>query len=125
MIEIGNLGPVARALFVGTCFLTLGGNVAQADSPPVPSSTEVRRTVLRHFKALDDYQRGDLITRAQVEPLLAAFAKWGCLCPTPSKSSATFSPRTRSCPSNSARLPAAPSCVRFLATRTLTINSIG
>jgi hypothetical protein len=51
----------------------------------VPSVAEVRAAVLDHFQKLPDFQRGDLITRDQVEPLLAKLQKMGLPLPDANK----------------------------------------
>ena len=57
-----------------------------------PVSAQVRKEVLRYFKAQDGYQRGDLITRDQVEPLLGPPARNGvCVAGDGNRFSATFS----------------------------------
>ena len=44
---------------------------------PLPKFSQVSQTVLRHFQAQPGYYRGDLITRQQVEPLLAKLEQLG------------------------------------------------
>ena len=59
---------------------------AQAPLPvpkPIPSSSEIRQAVLRHFQAQPDYRAGDLITQDQVEPLLAQLKWMGLPLPNP------------------------------------------
>ena len=70
-----------RCLIVSTCLLAIGAAVARADGPAAPSSAQVRKEVLRYFKAQDGYQRGNLITRDQVEPLLGRLRGMGLALP--------------------------------------------
>ncbi len=56
--------------------LLAGDVAAAADAPrsvakPIPSLSELKQAVLRYFRAQRDWRPGDLITRDQVEPLLA------------------------------------------------------
>ena len=70
---------------VGPCFLAMGLVAAQAAGSPIPSLAKVRETVLQPFEAQEDYQPGDLITRAQVEPLLGRLRKLGLPLPDAKK----------------------------------------
>jgi hypothetical protein len=45
--------------------------------PSIPSMSEIRQAVLRHFQAKPDYQSGDLITREEVDPLLVKLQRMG------------------------------------------------
>ena len=48
-----------------------------AQAKPIPAFAEVQRTVVRYFQAYRDFQPGDLITAADVEPLLAELRQKG------------------------------------------------
>jgi hypothetical protein len=62
-------------------FLTCGGAAAQTGGQPGPSAAEVRQVVLQYFDDQDCYERGDLITRAEVEPLLERLRQMGLKLP--------------------------------------------
>ena len=50
---------------------------AAGDPAKIPPFSEVRQTVLSYFEARPDYRPGDLITRGDVEPLLARLQQQG------------------------------------------------
>jgi hypothetical protein len=70
------------AIWVASLTLLASTHVATAAGPlptpkPVPSSSEIRKAVLRYFQAQPDYRPGDLITQDQVEPLLVQLKYMG------------------------------------------------
>jgi hypothetical protein len=50
---------------------------AKSAVPPIPSMSEIKLAVLRHFQAKPDYRSGDLIAREEVDPLLAKLRQMG------------------------------------------------
>jgi hypothetical protein len=58
---------------------------ARDQAKPVPSMSEIKQTVLRHFQAKPDYRSGDLIMWGEVDSLLGKLQKQrGYRWPTPS-----------------------------------------
>ena len=70
---------------VVSIFLALAPAVAAeptgrpAQTKPIPAFAEVQRAVARYFQARRDFQPGDLITAADVKPLLAELQQKGLL----------------------------------------------
>jgi hypothetical protein len=67
---------IMRPFFIGTCFLAMVPAIALADNRPAVSA-KLRAAVSQYFEAQEGYRQGDLITREQVEPLLASLRKMG------------------------------------------------
>ncbi len=61
------LATTAAAAFSGAGF----GASASDEPRPMPAFSVVRSTVEQHFATIPEFEKGDLITREQVEPLLA------------------------------------------------------
>lgn len=68
---------VAAILLSHGLSLTAGLAVARDADRPLPAFSEVRQAVLRHFERQADFRPTDLITRDQVEPLLAKLQGMG------------------------------------------------
>ncbi len=69
------------AFFAAVAWLVAGLASTPADEPAAkksyPPFSELRKAVLGHFEAKDDFQTNDLITRENVAPLLAKLKKQG------------------------------------------------
>lgn len=53
------------------------GAPASDETRPMPAFSTVKSAVQQHFTAIPDFEKGDLITRDQVEPLLAQLEPLG------------------------------------------------
>jgi hypothetical protein len=67
---------VAVALGLTVCWST-GVARAATEPKPLPSLSEVRELVLRHFALLPDHRPGDIIARSEVAPLFPQLERLG------------------------------------------------
>jgi hypothetical protein len=78
MRHLTQLSSGMIALFLGVLqAVAATPAAAPAKGKPIPPLAEVQQTVSRYFEARPDYRPGDLITKADVEPLLAQLKKKG------------------------------------------------
>lgn len=92
--RFGSLAVCACVVGAGLAVLAAGGpgraadparkdaagkshNLPQQQKPSLPTWKDVETAAASHFKALGDYERGDIVSQGQVKPLLNKLAKAG------------------------------------------------
>ena len=74
ILKLGAWAGTVVLLAVGWC---VEGAQGAPKSKPLPSFTDVKAAVMRHFERLPDYQPGNIISQSEVAPLFAQLKRIG------------------------------------------------
>ena len=68
---------MAAIILLGVVMAAVTADTTASPAKAIPSSSELKKAVLRYFQAQPDYHDGDLLTQDKVEPLLAQLRQMG------------------------------------------------